>query len=748
MNLPCQHALARGLVLALFLVPHFTVQAVAQTPAESTLQKDTSLAFVPADVAFYTGVYRMRDQCDRFRASNAYKKVKSHPLVQLGLMQLRNKWNDSDETRQVKAILEREEVQSALALGKEAVSTEMFWYADREVVRLFELLGQFSQMSNRIQLSNIKSGDDGGDEMQKQIIAEVVKMSQGFEVPHLVWGFRIVDTARAQQLLDQAEPLLHQALSQVPELAGNFKREKIGDGEYLLLTLNGGMIPWDKLEREAADEGLDDSVRQLKANLADKQLVLSLGLRGKSILLTLTNSAGRLKVDSSRDLLIQRDEFARVREHADRLMVSIGYASKEVIAAAARTDQQLQDTTQAVELLIEQIDEISEDIKKEIVKDTKEMISDLREYIPEYGAVASFEYMTDFGYEGYVQNWTVKKGLDGSKPLEILNHVGGQPLGMIAGRSHAMKDCYLFASKWASRAALYVDRLQVREKLDEDDRDEWDKYTERIVKLAKRFDQITRDNMLPALADGQMGLVFDARRTSVRWHKEMPEAADPLPLPELTVLHGVSDVAKLRLAMVDYWSFGGEVVSFVQEFIRDHEEEIRDDADDEGQKVIDAILTFQWQFPQIEKTAGGEVFQLPIDESWGFDAQVSPSLGFTEDVLVASATKVTVTNLMQADSLSVGGALADTSRPLVAASSCDFSGFIEMLKPWISYGIDVGESTGKARGAAMVEPQLTPFLDVAQCIKSFTSATSIEDGSLLMHYQWRFEDSEEAEVKP
>jgi len=53
---------------------------------------------------------------------------------------------------------------------------------------------------------------------------------------------------------------------------------------------------------------------------------------------------------------------------------------------------------------------------------------------PAVGAVMGFSFFADNGFEGYSYSWGGHPDLDSSKPLELLNHLGGNPIIGIVGR--------------------------------------------------------------------------------------------------------------------------------------------------------------------------------------------------------------------------------------------------------------------------------------------------------------------------
>ena len=81
------------------------------------------------------------------------------------------------------------------------------------------------------------------------------------KVPGMVLGFKVKDTSRVVANLGKLELIAGFALEQAPQLAECFKRTKIGDKEFLVVTLKGDMVPWDQVPL--------DKFRRLEAEPGD-----------------------------------------------------------------------------------------------------------------------------------------------------------------------------------------------------------------------------------------------------------------------------------------------------------------------------------------------------------------------------------------------------------------------------------------------------------------------------------------------
>ena len=65
--------------------------------AADTLQKDTSLRFVPANVSFYATSLRLKEQWQIFADSKAYQRLSELPLVQMAVDKVRSQWESPED---------------------------------------------------------------------------------------------------------------------------------------------------------------------------------------------------------------------------------------------------------------------------------------------------------------------------------------------------------------------------------------------------------------------------------------------------------------------------------------------------------------------------------------------------------------------------------------------------------------------------------------------------------------------------
>ena len=149
--------------------------------------------------------------------------------------------------------------------------------------------------------------------------------------------------------------------------------------------------------------------------------------------------------------------------------------------------------------------------------------------LPKMGSIMGFAFLTDKGFEGYQYNWGNHPDLDGSKPLGLLSHMGGNPILGIVGRRKVSVEHYDNLVKWGKVGWKYMEELALP-RLPEENRAKAQAFLTDLKPLLDRLDTATRDMWMPALADGQIGLVVDAKLKSKQIHRSMPMLQKKCPL--------------------------------------------------------------------------------------------------------------------------------------------------------------------------------------------------------------------------
>jgi hypothetical protein len=702
--------------------------------ADDLGQVDASLKWLPADTAFYGTMLRNREQVEAVLHSRAWAKLTSLPAVreawQMGLTQLKQADSPFAPLFQLYQLPENRQLVELLA---DMGSQEVFLYGDAGWVRLADLLGRVLSASQfGPAVLRFRGGAQLEDVNWKQLLSVLQPLSEHrdmIRVPELVIGFKITDGQRAEAQLTRLEQLLTGLAAQVPPLEGRLKRVKEGGGDFLRLSLDGEMIPWQQIpisDLEDSPGQYDALVKKLKG----LKLFVNVGVRDGYVLFALGPTAQPLPRPKGKDRLVDRPELQPLTRFAGRRLTSVGYVSRALNARLATTPKDIDRMVEGVRKALEHSG-LPDELQERIRKDLAELAGDIKPFIPEPGATLGFSFLTGRGQESYAYDWSSRPGEDTPRPLTLRNHLGGTPLFAAFGRSAPSAEPYRLLAKWLRKANGYVEEFVVPQ-LGESLREKYDEVAKRVHPLLRRLDEATGKKLLPALADGQVALVLDAKLKSRQWYKQMPPAKEPLPMLEPALVFGVSDAALLREAFRDYRA-------------------IVNDAVKEVRQLAPQIPEFEVPEPETLKLKAGTLYYyaLPLTELAGIDPKIAPAAGLSRDVLVLALSHQHVERLLERTPLRVSeGPLADPDRPLTAGVYFDWPGLVDAATPWVEFGATVvrehmqggPDDAGSKEEAPAVLRQVRTVLEVLKVFRGYTSCTYREGGAEVTHGETVVED--------
>jgi hypothetical protein len=693
----------------------------------------TSLKLIPADAAFYSSMLRNKEQLDLVAKSRAWAKVLSMPSVKQGWEYLEGEYKrPGGKLAVVRQLLDDEDNQELVALLGDMTSNELFTYGDNSWVGFFDLYQDaYSTMQYQPLTAQIagETGDRNASELQERAILSVLaKDLNRIKIPNLVVGFKVSDAKHAENQIKRLEALADALTAQLPKLKGHVKREKVGDSSFLTLTLDGSqvpwsLIPWDKLEDKPSE------FKALRAKLNKMTLTISLGVHHDYLMLGIGSSADHLaRLGGDGPRLDQLAEFKPLVKFADRKLTSISYSGKEFLKLGAQT-RYVDNVISMAKVGMAKAD-LSDEQRKNILKTLTDLTSAVQSAGSEVGAAMSFSFMTDRGFEGYSFDHGKHAGLDGSKPLTLLEHLGGNPLVAVVARGKVSVKDYEEGIKGLKKAYEQLDEI-AKDKLKGEEKERYAKAKTDFLPLLERLNETTAKLFLPALEDGQIALVLDAKWKSKQWVKAMPELETAMPAPEIGIVVGVSDADSLRKAMTEY-----------REIINDALVKIRSWPGAEN-----FAGDFQIPAPKSEKAKGGTLYYYPLPKELGLDPQIAPRAGLSDKVGVLTASKEHAERLLARKPLKVdGGPLAELDRPMVSAAYCDWVGIVDAFSPWVQFGTAKalehapGDMPEKEREGVL--RQVKTVLQILKCFRGATGVTTLEDGVLTTHSEAVFRDLE------
>lgn len=724
----------RGILTLLMLLG--LLAAYPATPLVADELEESSIRLIPADAAFYGASLRNGEQIKAIAESNAWKKLMNMPSVQQGIGMLKGKLEDPDDEKaaQVKAALENPQVKDLLGLLGDMFSSEIFCYGNAEVGQLLELVQDVSNASSYGPMYFTATGE--GDamsppEMQgKAALYALAKDIDKLEIPTMVMGFSVEDKDRAVVHVGKLEGFLGLLTLMQPQFAGKVLRQDVDGSQFLTVTLDGEMIPWD-------DVPLDD-IRELEANEGDvdkivekiKQLklIVAFGVREGYLMMAMTDSLESLAKLGKGDSLLTRPELAVVKKFADKPLTGINYVSEDFIARMALSAEDLDELLKIGDAALKNLP-LEDEAKERIRNDATELAGDLKHLIPKSGATVGVAFLTETGMESYAYNWTENKILNSSEPLEILNHVGGDPLLAIAWRENTYPEVYDRIVHWVRVGHKYFEEFGVPE-MSEGDRAKYEQVVKAVKPLCKELGKVNRESLIPAF-DGQGALVIDAELKSKKIAAEVPETEEAMPLPEPAIVVGIKDADAMREAYVGYQKFFNDLLEVAREL------------DDEG-KIPD---DYQIPWPDVSESGGNSTLSYTLPGEWGVDEQVKPNAVLTDKIAVVSASESHSARLLESTAPAAVGVLADSARARAVAVMFNWAGTVDAATPWLllaarqaaQENLEVEADDPKIDE---IVAQVETVLEVLKTLRHCTAECYFEDGALVTHSMTEIQDIE------
>jgi ElaB/YqjD/DUF883 family membrane-anchored ribosome-binding protein len=428
--------------------------------------------------------------------------------------------------------------------------------------------------------------------------------------------------------------------------------------------------------------------------------------------------------------LMDRPELKRLERHVEQRLVGVSYVSRDMSRAIERQRKNLRNMLATVDQLLAKSEDLSDETKERIRKDAKSFVEDLEQRMAEPGAQVALSFRTARGIEGYRYVWGTYGRMDGSKPLGLLRHVGGNPLfGFVAHNKVEMAD-YDMLVKWVKTAYGYFHEFALPA-IPEGNREKAEKFLAAAIPLFDRLDRANRQMLIPALADGQLGLVIDRKLTSKQFIGSQPATEKPMPMVEPALVLGLDDPALFKKGLGEYRAVINGLIAALRE-------------SDENADIPEEV---QIPEPKVTDVAGGKLYSLTLPEEWQLDKKIVPNLGIGDHVAVVSISHDHSRRLLESTPLAVGGVLED-QRPRACAVWIDWAATVDAASPWVDYIIAQSMANSEQRmPKAVLESQVRIVKDVLKALRTFTSETYFEEGILVNHGLAEIRDVGNGEVE-
>lgn len=694
------------------------------TAAPGAEKLHNALDFVPADASFFSSSLRLREQWDIAANSRAWQKLKNLPAVQMFWPLLQFQINQPDgPLQQYRDWVAQPENRQLVELGIDLVSHEIFVYGDERFPGWLKSALEATSLAGdaaRLQAADEEGEADGPAARRRAAIVEhLIALTR---LPGGVIGFRVSDRARTTAQLARLETLAKELLkSTEPPLDDRLRRTKVGEHELLTLELDGSLIDWDQLDLGDFDPDSPEGQKIVEA-VTKMKLTVALGVWNDYLLLGVGNSSEPIAKLGQGALLVDSPKLKPLLAAREARLADVSYLSQAFQEVVATKPEDLEELASTVDVALRNAgDEVPEGLAERVHADVKTLVQDITPYLPKPGAAVGFTLLTDEGYEMTSYDWTQNPGVDGSKPLPLARHLGGAPLAALVARSKYSPRDYELLTKWLKIGWGYfrdfgLPRFEARERREVDE----------AIKLAEplvaRLDEITGKMLLPSLSDGQSALVLDAAVSSKQPHRELPESAAPLPLPELALALGVSDAALFEKAMAEYRAVAEDAIRIVRE---------------KAPEAIPAELPIPPA--TVRQTDAGRVFSIPLPDEVGLDRQFAPSAGLGPTLVVLSTSPAQVERMLAEKPLSAGRLTAAGERPLAAAGHLDFARIVDAARPWIEYGLQEARKQGELQVPGL-EENVRGILDVLKVLQSVSGVRYLEGDATVTRVVWRIQD--------
>jgi hypothetical protein len=658
------------------------VSEIALDPRVDGDSTRTSLEWLPMDTDLYMSAAHLKAQFQRVMGSHVMTLWQSSSLWKKVAMAGSAEWKDrKGEWKQVRAVLENPSVKDALRFAEEILSEDVFVFADSRLSRTLE---QLQSIQSKLHLM----ADEGvSDDKKAEIVFEWIdRLLPEFQFPTLMVGARFQDAERALSKVDEVEGLLRFGLGSRPEFRDAMKRlERIEDrrGSRLRWSVNGTMIPWESIP---TNEVLDaESLSDLRDGMQSKSFTITLGSIDEFFVLMLSGDPNAMDSFGAGERLLDHPHWKAIRDHVSQRVTGSGHplTSVRFVSDALAKAQFVASLDGFFGKLARgflypayrKLDPNS-DLREWLTMlhdDGAWIDAEIGQHVPAWKGVTEWSYLTDEGWETWVEYRTQPVLIDSSTPLRGLSHVGVDPLVFLNLRLAPHAEYFESSRRIVRRIH---ERLEGWVEIDESElpAGDWQASVKRVLAVwpsIKQLADIWQEEFLPAM-DGE--LVFALQTgglMSNQWHPDLPVAREPLPAPEMATLFGLRDRARWMEGCRRLKAWVGRI--------------LQQTPMEEGAR--DAILG---GLPRVIADTDLEVetFGIPIPEDCPAPKSMMPRMSVGADWANMNFSDLQ-DQAMRRTSLTQRGAFAfDASEPNASAAYIDLGGIARAMKPWLEYGLD------------------------------------------------------------
>lgn len=703
-----------GLVFALvftiaFHISHFAIAAELEQPVKSATSSGLDMAPIDADI--FIGGMNMARQWERLQASQLYYEVSQTRIVQSLVTRWKGEWEAREgQVGQIRSTIQNPNIMSLLEMGADMVSQEVFMFADG---KLSELVLQLNEIVEEVTSISANGGDplETQEEMTDFFMSLPKAEIDDLRIPLIVQGFKISNTDRVLDKLDQLEGILRLGLSAIPDAAvyaEGLERIEDSRGTRLAWTLDSDMISWELF---ADSEDYDPDVLEKVQDLLDgRQICITLGLVDSYFILGLSESAEELSELGTTESLMTHDDMKPVKAVDSQAMTGVSYVSDTYMDVYFQTSLQDFFTRNSRAVLIQlenQVEGELQDLLESIPEDLAWLDDTIGALIPDFKGQTSVSYLTDLGSESVTYNRTEDVVFDALKPLPILEQLGNNPVAFLSFRLQDHPEYFAASRKIVQKLKDYLVVYLESDFMDEGQREKAKATFDKAWPLLTEWADIWEQNFLPALRDGQHAFVLSSGNLeSAQWWKDMPISSTPLPLPEIAIVTGFSS----NSGMIEAWD---KLLNWFDRCL----EVVR-------QTKPDSVpLNYQIPRPVESQTNGGVRFAYSIPDDCPVPQTMAPQAIFTDSFMISSYSDLQAQSLAITQKSGIENPLLLPSEPKASAAYIHLGKLSELALPWVTYGIET--QTGGLDSIIVPEEGSTPEIKGQDIIDLFKTLGSL-----------------------
>ncbi|MSR31674.1 MAG: hypothetical protein EXR99_09230 [Gemmataceae bacterium] len=655
-----------GITLAC-MSPGKTVQAQEKAALDCAIQ------WLPDTTSAFSIHLRNKEQVDAILKSKALKKLKEMPFAKILKGKIQEVWDaqkEKDATFDTKIGMAKKALEVLINLGSEEVAIATGPNTP-ESFRFMQKLSNTLQMAPLAELlqGNLAAFETFEGLQIEALVKAIAQSPEKLKIPDLLVAFRLKDKKFVEETLPKIEEQLPILGLFNPKLAGIGKKEKIGGGEFITLRLNGAMLPLDGLEIPNLD---DKAKKTVVAAIKKLTLVAGVGLRGDYLVFYIGPDDKFLASLGKGKSIAASKDLSPLAKHANSKVTMLQYSSKKLMELFRGNPDDTKEMFDSIKGMLNKA-ELPKELGDKVRKDVSEFLEEASRFIPKAGHDLTVASMNDKGYEFVNYNYSASPGLDGSKPLGILQQLGGSPILAFTCRGSAIEGekQIRFISKWVGVGYGYGKEFGLPN-LPPDQRDFIDPLLKQVEPLFKEFSRNTLEGLIPSLKDSQIAFVLDGKLASKKWGPEMPKSKVDLPILEPAIVLGVSDAAMLRKSMESYRE---TLDRLIQAFA--------------GLDPTGSLAQIRIPTPEVTVKGANRIYHYPIPQLAEVDPRLIPCVALGGKALAVAISFEHAERLLKPTPLSTGALKdIDLEKNLGCVFFFDEQAFIKFLTPWTEYALD------------------------------------------------------------